>query len=420
VARFNPERQVQAFRFWTDTGRLQALPLIFSNLQPIHQLRSFPDGKQAVGIGTATGPGHEAGEYVYVINLESGSLRRLNPGRKDQIWSLAATRDGRNVLATTNAGDFSRVISFPSDGRSPARDLLALTSTIWNLDTGPGGTIYLDQIRRPADLVRFSPAGGRAQRIASIHNIHGSDALAVLPDGRAVVVQLVAGRSQLTVIEAGREPAPLANSTEETAGPVAAVGPDQAAFLIGPEPRRTIALAAVANGRITRRIPFDHGSISSLAATPDGKTIFCAADGTVWAIPLAGEPKKVRAGDQLAVDPDGRYLLVEVVESPVIRFVRVPLNGGPEQEIPRVGPLRAAYNITPNAFGKDGRILTPLGTSTMSWPPGIIDPSSGRYTRIPIDLDLDYHAMAWTPDGRIIAIGLGTQSALWKFQPETR
>jgi len=96
------------------------------------------------------------------------------------------------------------------------------------------------------------------------------------------------------------------------------------------------------------------------------------------------------------------------------------LNGGPEQEIPRVGPLRAAYNITPNAFGKDGRILTPLGTSTLNWPPGIIDPSSGRYTRIPIDLDLDYHAMAWTPDGRIMALGLGTQTAIWKFQPETR
>src|ERR1041384_7285599 len=109
-------------------------------------------------------------------------------------------------------------------------------------------------------------------------------------------------------------------------------GPLAVAFLIGPAPRRTIALAAISTGRVTRRIPFDKGVITALAGTPDGKTLFCAADGTIWSIPLdGGDPHKVRAGDAVAVDPSGQNLFVELLEPAKVRLVRVSLSGGAEQ-----------------------------------------------------------------------------------------
>jgi len=45
------------------------------------------------------------------------------------------------------------------------------------------------------------------------------------------------------------------------------------------------------------------------------------------------------------------------------------------------------------AGGRQGLILVPLGTSTVYWPPGLLDPSTGQLTRIPVDLKADYHAL---------------------------
>src|SRR5262249_50784653 len=149
--------------------------------------------------------------------------------------------------------------------------------------------------------------------------------------------------------------------------------------------------------------------------------LYCAAGGTVWSIPIAGgEPRKVRAGDNIAMDPAGRYLLVEVVESPIIRLIQVPLDGSPEHEIPRTSGKRPAFNVRPNGVGKDGRVLMPLGTSTWYWPPGVIDPRTGEIKEIPVDHKSDIHGIAWAPDGKVIALGLEFRAKIWKFQQVTR
>jgi hypothetical protein len=221
----------------------------------------------------------------------------------------------------------------------------------------------------------------------------------------------------LIAIAPGKEPEPLVNTAEATNSPFTTVGSGEIAFLVGPDPQRTIAVASISNGRISRRIPFDHGDIRALAASPDGKTIYCSANGMVWSIPSTGDPVKLRAGDFLAVDPGGKSLIVEVIGAPVNRFFRVPLDGSQEQEIPRAGDGRAASGIIDRAVAPDGRIVTPLGSSTFNWPLGIIDPRTGIYSEVPADRSLDYHAALWTPDGHILAIGLGMQSTLWKFTP---
>lgn len=427
LGRYNAERQYQIFRYWPETGRTQGLPIevIAGITVPIC---AFPDGKEAVAVGTLIGPGREAGEHLYALNLETGKARRLLPGSQNDstFGSIAATRDGKSVLGAAAVGNSAQILSVPRSGHGPPTPLLTLTNAVFTLDSGADGNIYVDQVERPVDLLRFPIQGGRAERIARLQGFEepgapyiDSESFAILPDGRAVVTQPTGGRMRLMAIEAGKDPVPLIDTTEETTAPVAVAGPDAIAFLIGPEPRRTIALAAVANGRIIRRIPFDQGPIHSLAASPDGKKIYCAAGGMVWSISVSsGEAKKIRAGDYVAADPSGRSLLVEMMETPIIRLIRVPLGGGPEQEIPRPGPLRPAFLIGPNAIGRDGRILMPLGSSTWYWPPGAIDPLTGRITRIPVDYVSDIHVLGWTPDGKVMALGLGFRSKLWKFTPD--
>jgi hypothetical protein len=220
------------------------------------------------------------------------------------------------------------------------------------------------------------------------------------------------------IFEAGKDPVSLVNTAEETAAPVAAMGPSEVAFLIGPEPRRTIAVAAVASGRITRRIHFDKGAIKSLVSAPDGKTLYCVAGGMVWAIPRSGEPTKIRAGDAVSIDPGGLALLVQEIQAPASRLVRMSLNGTAEQEIPREGSLAPAGRINAGSMGKDGRILSPLEGSAWLWVPGLIDSVTGRSTPIPVDYITDFHSIAWAPDGRVVAVGLDLRATMWRFQPE--
>lgn len=428
MARYNSERQLQLIRLWPETGRTQSFPLELSMIfgSPI---RAFPDGREAVVIGTRIGPGREDGQQAYILDLASGNTRRLmksSPGAGVHR-AVAVTRDGKSVLAAVEDGNLVRVEAVDRSGRTLDPSLLILTSCVYSIDPAADGSLYLDQVERPVDVVRFSPEGGRAEIIATLpgYEAPGSPTLddesfTVLPDGRAVVTQSTGGRMQLMVVEAGKDPVPFVNTAEPTSAPVTTAGPSQIAFLIGPAPRRTIALAATSNGRVTRRLPFDKGEISALASSPDGKTLYCAAGGNIWSIAVeSGEAKKIRAGDHVAVDPSGQSLLVQVTENPIIRLIHVPLDGTPEREIPRTGPLRPANLIAPNAIGKDGRIVMPLGTPTWYWPAGVLDASTGKFTRIPVDYVTDYHVLNWTPDGKVMGLGLGMRAKIWKFQPKT-
>ena len=228
------------------------------------------------------------------------------------------------------------------------------------------------------------------------------------------------------VVEEGKEPVPLVNTSDQTLTPAAALGLSEVAFIIdssSPRPHREVGIAEVSTGTILRRIAFDHGVITSLAATPDGKTVFLASGGSIWSVPSAGgAPKKIRSGDSMGVDPTGKYLLVQVVENPAPRLVRVPLDGGAEQEIPLTGPYHLTFQpIHSEMIGKDGRLVAPL-TSPDSWffSPGVVDLATGRMTRIPVENYFDYLFLAWGRDGQIIGTAKGLKSTLWKFEPNRR
>jgi predicted Ser/Thr protein kinase len=425
LVRINPEHLFQPFRYWPDTGKIQAYPV---NVAYIgwSLLRSIPGGREVLVKGSRIGPGMDAAVHLLTIDLAAGNVKQLPeelPGQFSSSYALGATPDGKHALTDVQSGSIRRVVAVPLEGHEPARTLLNLQQITYGLDTGPDGSIYVDQNDRTADIVRFTPAlaGDRpspVQRLATLGNLGGSvgkEGLAVLPDGRVVSSEEAAGRSRLVLIQAGKDPVPIVNTSEETSVPVTAAGPGEVAFMIGPPPHSDIAVASVSNGRITHRISFDKGRVEQMAASPDGKTIYCVAAGEIWAVPVSGEaPRKIRTGAGVTVDAATQTLVIQVWEPPNTRLVRVPLSGGQEQEI--AGSFHIGLGIDPGGI-HNGKLLAPLPSPYWWDPPGILDLASGKSTRIPLDFISDFHHLAWAPDGSIVALVAGWRSSIWKFTP---
>jgi hypothetical protein len=326
-----------------------------------------------------------------------------------------------------HSGALARIFRFSTSSAQPATQLVTVTGTVWFLDAGPNDSLYANMVDRPVDVVRFAPDGTRLERLATFPQAPDLTTMTVLPDGRAVLPVRASSQIRLMAVQKGKDPAPLVNTTEETAAPVTACGPREIAFMIGPEPHETIAFAEPASGRMVRTIAPGKGPVDSISCSPDGKTVYFAARGVVWSIlssgPSAGsEARKIRAGDGVAADPSGSRLIVQVQESLQLHRFSVPLDGGPEREIPEDSSFPVApLPLSPNALHAGGRLLAPLLPHD-SWfnPPAVIDTVSGHITRIPSDNLSDYQSIGWTPDGQVMALKIGLRATLWKFQPVSR
>ena len=69
---------------------------------------------------------------------------------------------------------------------------------------------------------------------------------------------------------------------------------------------------------------------------------------------------------------------------------------------------------------RNGRLVSALAGPYWYWPPGIFDLSKGTSERIPLDYAQDFHHMAWTPDGKVMAVTVGFRGSIWKFTPERK
>jgi len=96
-------------------------------------------------------------------------------------------------------------------------------------------------------------------------------------------------------------------------------------------------------------------------------------------------------------------------------LIRIPLAGGPEQEI--AGSFRLGYGLDPGSI-HNGRLVSPLAGPYWYWPPGIFNLATGASERIPLDYAQDFHHMAWAPDGKVMAVAVGFRGSIWKFTPE--
>jgi Tol biopolymer transport system component len=418
AVKLNSNHEWQLFRFWPATGKVQDLPVAVVDAQEsLANPRAFPDGKEALVDGAPLGK-EAAGMNLLVVDLVTGATRPLAPGlpRGTGAPDFAVTRDGKSVLITQEFGPFTRVISVPAHGHGPARTVFTATHEVWGVETAPDGSIYACVTDVPAELVSRPLDRDETQTVARFPWVSDPDSIVVLPDGRVVMDVFYSGRTRLVAVERGKSPVAMVTTTEETSIPVTMAGQREIAFLIGPEPRGTIAFADIETGRMTRRIAPGKGEIVSLAASSDGATVYFAAGGTIWSIPSAGgDARRIRSGNQVVADRSGQALLISVLESPKMRLFRVPLDGAPESEILADPSHSVAYQLlSPGSWNPDGRLLVSLHDSWFTGP-AVLDTSTGRIQPLPFDNGSDYGSLGWLPDGRIMALRISLRSTLWRF-----
>jgi Tol biopolymer transport system component len=420
AVKLNANHEWQLFHFWPDTGREQDLPVAVVDPQDsMSNPRAFPDGREAVVDGARLGQ-EAGGMRLLLVDLATGATRPFAPHvfRGTGAPDYTVSRDGKSVLATMELGEFTRVLSIPARGNGPVRTLFTATHEVWGVDSAPDGSIYACITEVPAELVRRRVETDQTETLARFPEVSDPDMFAVMPDGRVALTVLYSDRARLMAVAPGKKPVPLAATAEETSAPVTAVGSLEVAFLIGPVPRGAIAIADRETGRITRRIAPGKGEILSLAASPDGRTLYFVTADTVWAAPSAGgEARKVRAGNRVVADPSGKSLLISVVESANMRLFRVPLDGTPETEVRAEQADTVRYShLSAGSLGADGRLLVSLHSAWFS-APAILDTHTGRVQALPFDGASDYESMAWLPDGRMVALRLREDSTLWRFTP---
>jgi tRNA A-37 threonylcarbamoyl transferase component Bud32 len=432
VTIMNDQRQNQLHRFWPETQRLEALPVLLPATAEAWAppVRVFPDGKEAAFFGSLlTAP--EAANQLYAIDLESKKARRLAPSVSirpaTEYFALSISSSGRSVLVDSPEADLHRVIEVPRDGGDGARALLSLTTAPWFMDTAKDGSIYVDQVSRPSEILLFNASGGSPQRVAMtaafVNYFRGG--ILPLPNGRALVSSTAGNRSRLLMLGANARLLPFIDTVEETSGPTALLGASEVAFIQGSGPARRIAVAAISERRVVRRLGTPPGDLTAMAAASDGRWIYCVVSRELWRIPAGegseSEPQKIGTGDGVAVDPASGDLIVQVFAADgSYRLLRRSADGSRDHEIRFTGGSFITYPVplSPRAVAPDGRILVHGGTTdTWNFRIGVINPIRGTVEVLPTEYEGDPALPGWTDDGRIISLGLNYRQNLWRFRP---
>ena len=301
---------------------------------------------------------------------------------------------------------------------------MTLTSAAWSLDPAPDGSFYVDQIERPLEILRLSASGGIPEVLASTETYPYPAWVASpveLPGGRFLLPTLISGRPRLLLGSAGGDFSPLLETREETGPPIVRMGKDEVALMVGSRPARAVAIASVREGRIVRRFEATEGKdVAALAASPDGQSLYYVSSGTLWSIPSeGGAPRKICAGDGMAVDPNGRDLIVNLNEQEHVRLLRVSLSGGPPQEI-RVKsdvPL-GPFPVGPSAVSKNGKaVVGVVPLDSWFFRLAILDLTTGELKIIPINYAGDINVTGWASDDRILATATPMRAHIWRFRP---
>lgn len=419
VVRRDAERNFQIHRFYPDAGKVVAVgpPIVPESLGL--PLKAFPDGAEAVFWGKLA-TGKEQRRRAYVLEIEKGQVRPFAP-ELPLSPPLSISADGRSVLGAIISGDTYRIVSVTRDGKD-ARFVVSLMSRPWYLSAGSDGSLYVDTMDSPAELLRFPATGGVPERLAATSTSLSASPVQ-FPDGRILLPAYVAGRRRLVVATGGGDVRPFLDLSDPAGPPFTVVGDKWVAFLTGgAQTPPILALASIAEGTMLRRIEGSRGAApSSLASSPDGKTLYYIDAGSLFALDLEGsEPKKLGAGNGIAVDPRGS-LIVQLNERDGVRLQRVPLTGGAGEPIPFQSPLHLTpAPLAPTAVGPDGRLVVTV-TAKDSWfrGPAILDPANGGVEPVKVVFEGDVLASTWGRDGSLLAMGVSLRTGLWRFRAET-
>jgi Tol biopolymer transport system component len=412
VTRLNSNRQTQLHHYWPETGRIEPI-----DFEVLPRFRPSPDGRQVVFIGRRLSDPKSTYD-LHVLDLSSGKSQTFGEHMHLSTSAMTFSADGKAVVAIVTAGDLMQIAEIPLDAHAPVRTLFTLSSPVWFLDLGSDGSVYVDQVRRPLDVLRFPVTGGVPERAAEA--VRGGAPIP-LGDGRIAFVASVANRATLLVTQTDKSPVPLVDSEEDTDAPVARLGKDRIAFMIGKVGdygSRQIGIATVADGRIVQRLESTRGiGISSMTASPDGSTIYYTSSGSIWAVNAGGgAPRKIGSADSVVAFPNGKELMVLREEKDGQKLYRLTLGGG-EAPIPFSSEYLLNQAISPGAIRADGKIAITVIRPDSWWDEiGILDPATGKVDKLTVPYVGDEFAPAWTEDGRLVCTGFQMQGSVWRFR----
>jgi hypothetical protein len=197
-----------------------------------------------------------------------------------------------------------------------------------------------------------------------------------------------------------------------------AVAGNRIAFVVGPEPRETIAVADTATGRVSGRISPGKGVIQTMAASADGETLYFTAGGSAWSVPTAGgAPRRICPGAWVLLHPAGS-LVVARNDGAQMRLFEVSAEHGTERAI-AVDPGARFQSL--GGIRADGLVAASLVQVDSWWLQlGLVDLTSGRATQLPDDGVSDVVWATWTRDGQILALKQGMNATIWTFMPNVK
>jgi eukaryotic-like serine/threonine-protein kinase len=419
VHRINARRDTQLYRYWPESGKIDPLPALADD--SFSSSRAMPDGKAVVFFGNPLNDNGDKGvRGIYTLDLES---RKMVSVASRQVFSsrnlgtsLAVTPDGKSIVYSAFGSGLNSVVSVPSDGSGKMRQLFTLTGDPWYLDVAPDGSIYADQVNLNNVILRFPPFGGTPERLGNAQDKVAELAL-VLPDGRPLIYTVSGFRRRFQIVQRDGALSPLIEGSEEYGMPAALAGDGEVAVLSDRIPLQ-IAIVSIADGRIVRRVPVAAKSISSLASSPDGKTLYFSSTGFVWSVPATGgEPRKLAPGDAVSADANGSDLIISLQDKDAIRLERLPAGGGDPQPIKLQGDLRIPETrLTSSMVGPGGRMIVEIASpAEWAWRIGTIDPPTGKFSLIPVNFEGETLAPVWTRDGKLVAMGSMMGFRIWRF-----
>jgi hypothetical protein len=420
------ERRDRLYHFWPDSGRIEPLRAWIAPTYPVAMYRAFPDGKEAVFYGWDTGAAAGASPNLYAIDFASGQTRRLAPQLPIRLttagFPMALPPDNRSVLIDLPSGNLHQIVAIPRSGSGQVRVLMSLTTPPWSLDMGPDGSLYADQVERPYQILRFPTSGGAPEVLATSPAFSVAISAPVeFPDGRFLIPALDSGRSRLLIGKPGRNFFPFSDTKEETRLPATLLPGGQVAFVARTGSEQTIVVASAEDGRISRRLQGCKGNyVTSLASSRDGQTLYYSAQGAIWAISVDdGKPQKVAPGDGVVVDPNGKDLIINLLERSGETLFRVPLSGGSPQRIQiQDNAVLDPLPLGEHSLNQDGQLVIGV-TEPDSWffSAAVLDLATGRVQKISLNFTGDIMQSKWTDDGRILAQAEPIQAHIWRFKP---
>ncbi len=311
----------------------------------------------------------------------------------------------------------------PRDGKGAIQTVMTLTKPPWYLDAAKDGFLYLDQVDRPHELLRFPVTGGSPEVLGSSDTYVPAGQYmepVETTDGRFLLDTEFSGRGRLLIAKPGEDFVPLLDTNDETSSPATSLGNDEVAFVLGSGSAAMVVIASTNEGRVIRWLQGTKGRhITALAASADSKTIYFGADGSIWSIPVDdGSRRKIAAGDNVSVDPNGHDLVItrSVTSNPIL--TRVSTDSGKAEEV----HLENGQSLAPVPTGarsisrQEKMLITISPSDSWFYRVAVLDLGSGRFTPIQVGYAGDTLSGNWTADGRIISVGLPLKSHIWRFR----